>query len=252
MVIDGNVNDWLNNTNYSTVPLYEAGKPDKSVLGAAYICTTGSQLNIWVTGADLARSPNDDWGTINGGPQKEYTGNSPSGTFDYVGTAGSYEARMTVALTCTVPITIAIHAEANTEGGHATAALGGGSPTAGVPMVEDCDNQLATATPTDTPTATDTPTPTDTATTDPEAPTATDTPTATATVVVTDTATPTATATVVVTDTATPTAIATATLIPTVPAGTDTPTPTPTATKPPTALTPASEPGRNFLPLVTK
>lgn len=140
--IDGDIDDWMSD-GYFTAQMYEDGDPTKPVLGALFACTTGSQMYVWVTGGSLVHSPDDAWATINGGP-KVFTGNSPADVLAYVGTEGSYEAVMTLALVCSVPATIQVHALAS---GNREVALGGGSPTVGVPMVEDCDNQLATPTP---------------------------------------------------------------------------------------------------------
>lgn len=263
-IVDGNPSEWTAADFVSA--LNNAGDPNKAILGNAYMrydCAS-QKLFIMVSGPGLFQSPADAWSTIDGSPHKEYTGADVPPTFAW--TADGYEAQFTLAPGSYI---IQVHAESNTGSGNQTAALPGGSPRDGLPIVIDCSEVVIdTATPivTDTPTATDaatltsTPTPTDT-------PTPTATPVDTATVTQTPTASSTATSTATdapeatVTATDVPSATVTATrLVITIedPTGTPTPvvpTPTMTPTTGHTALTPEAEPVRVnviYLPVVTR
>lgn len=283
-VIDGSPSEW--SAGYQVSTLNNAGDPTKAVLGTAYMCYAAGDVYVYVTGPALFQSPADDWGTLNGSHQKEYTGASPATIFRYVTGTGDYEAIIPVVLTCETTTTIQIHAESGSAQVPQSAALPGGNPQTGLPFTLDCAS-VVIDTPTPTDTATDTPTATDTAT-DTATPTAFDTETPTVTPVdtdtPTDTPTPTPTDLVIVptetevaADTATVTdtpvdsatetpqntpiatidltdpATATPTLIPTIVA-TRPVVPTATPTRQPTALTPTWEPSRNqiFLPFVGK
>lgn len=150
--VDGNAGEW-NLTNDFFQHMYVAGDPSKANLSDAYLrydCSTHTLyvLVLQVSPGQILAQPANAWATINGAPQKVYTGSSGNdGTppdFAWVGLNGGfaqgYEASFSIA---PGTYTIVVHVEANDGSGTAqTSAFPGfnsnfGSPTQ---LVLDCSS----------------------------------------------------------------------------------------------------------------